>query len=299
MNDVTHRDWTGKRVAIIGGDRREQEIARAAAATGATVRAFGFPWPDGGIDRVTLASSPREAATGADIVLLPLPGMTGNTVFSPQVAAPVVVDRAVLEGMAPGGLVMGGTANAPLTAAINDLGLTFVGYEHDEAGRIARAPAIAEGAIARIITDTDFTIRGAAVAQIGYGVVGQHVATALKALGAKTHVLARQAAQQDAARAAGHLASSLPAPEVLSAADILVNTAPALVVDEAVLMATRPDCVIFDLASPPGGVDRDAAARLGRRFVWARGLGATAPQSVGRAQWDVIARIAEGHLFKV
>ena len=43
-------NWQERVIAIVGGDRREQEIARCAAATGAEVRAYGFPWPDEGID---------------------------------------------------------------------------------------------------------------------------------------------------------------------------------------------------------------------------------------------------------
>ena len=54
-------DWSALRIAIVGGDEREREIARRAALTGAEVRAFGFPWPDGGIDSVRPARSATEA----------------------------------------------------------------------------------------------------------------------------------------------------------------------------------------------------------------------------------------------
>src|SRR6185295_14813241 len=97
--------WSGRTLAIIGGDRREQEIARKVAATGAAVRAFGFPWPDGGIEGVERSASARDAARGALVALLPLPGMTGDQVFAPGAGTPVIVDLAVLSGMAPGGLV--------------------------------------------------------------------------------------------------------------------------------------------------------------------------------------------------
>ena len=41
---------------------------------------------------------------------------------------------------------------------------------------------------------------------------------------------------------------------------------------------------MIDLASKPGGVDLDAAARLGKRVVWALSLpGKVAPVTAGRA----------------
>ena len=46
-NDVV--DWRQLVIAVLGGDEREQEICRRAAATGAQVRGFGFPWPEGGV----------------------------------------------------------------------------------------------------------------------------------------------------------------------------------------------------------------------------------------------------------
>ena len=47
--------WQKLTIGMLGGDRREQEIARLAAATGAAVRAHGFPWPEQGIRGVTTA----------------------------------------------------------------------------------------------------------------------------------------------------------------------------------------------------------------------------------------------------
>lgn len=289
--------WVRMILAIVGGDRREQEIAREAVRSGATVRVYGFPLPVEGIPGASVAGSPQEAAAGADILLLPLPAMTGSAVFSPDAAEPIIIDQAVLSGMNAGGLVLGGSADAAFDELVGASGLTFMGYEHDEASRVARAPAIAEGAIARIVSETQRTINGASIVQIGYGVVGRQLAGALRALGARTAVVARSRLRQEEARACGHLSASDPADiAYLREADLLINTAPARVIDKAVLSMIPESCVVIDLASPPGGVDREEAARLNRRVVWARGLGATSPVSVGRAQWTVIAGLIATHL---
>ncbi len=64
-------NWRELTIAVVGGDRREQEIARCAAATGAEVRAYGFPWPEAGIDGVQHANSAAEAVAAAQRAISP------------------------------------------------------------------------------------------------------------------------------------------------------------------------------------------------------------------------------------
>ena len=66
--------------------------------------------------------------------------------------------------------------------------------------------------------------------------------------------------------------------------DLVVNTIPARVLGREELAALRPDCLILDLASKPGGVDLAAAGELGLTVIWALSLpGKVAPVSAGRA----------------
>jgi dipicolinate synthase subunit A len=63
---------------------------------------------------------------------------------------------------------------------------------------------------------------------------------------------------------------------------------PTRVVGEDVLSRLKKSAFIADLAAPPGGVDFDAAKRLGLTAIWARGLGSRAPVTVGASQWGGI-----------
>ena len=66
--------------------------------------------------------------------------------------------------------------------------------------------------------------------------------------------------------------------------DLVVNTVPARVLSEKELRDLKPGCLVIDLASKPGGVDFEAATRLGVRAIWALSLpGKVAPVSAGRA----------------
>jgi dipicolinate synthase subunit A len=108
------------------------------------------------------------------------------------------------------------------------------------------------------------------------------------------HVVARNPVQRAQAYAAG--AESYEFAQIADAmrdSDILVSSVPAQVVTAEMLQVLPRHALLVDLAAPPGGIDRDAASRLGLKFVWARGLGSRAPVTVGRSQWSGIRRRIE------
>jgi dipicolinate synthase subunit A len=85
-------------------------------------------------------------------------------------------------------------------------------------------------------------------------------------------------------------------PEIFPRLEIVFNTVPEPVVDRAVLSMLRPGTLVVDMSAPPPGVDHAAAEELGLDLVWARGLGASAPRTVGASQWVGISRIIEAAL---
>ncbi|MDR6861367.1 dipicolinate synthase subunit DpsA [Variovorax guangxiensis] len=285
-------NWDQVVIAIVGGDRREQEIARCAVAAGAQVRAYGFPWPDQGIEGVRHAANAREALEGADIALFPIPGIAPDgALFAPQCAERIVPDSAMLGGMRRPGHIILGWADPKLKAHCEAIGITLHEYEWDEDLMLLRGPAIVEGMLKVLIENTDITIHKAKVCLVGQGTIGSLVTHTLLALGARVHVAARNAVQRAAAHAAGAESHELTAlADVLPGTDIVIASVPARVLGRELLQKLPPHALLVDLAAPPGGIDRDAAQELGLKFVWARGLGARAPITVGRSQWSGVRR---------
>ena len=124
---------------------------------------------------------------------------------------------------------------------------------------------------------------------VGQGTIGAVLARYLVALGAHTHVAARNPEQLAAAYVAGaapHALAELP--ELAPRLDLLFSTVPARVVGEDVLARLPKSALVVDLAAPPGGIDFDAAKRLGINAIWGRGLGSRAPVTVGASQWGGI-----------
>ena len=275
---------------MLGGDKREQEIARRAGATGADVRAYGFPWPDTDIPGVKHIADPAAVLKGARFALFPIPGISASgALFAPAAAAPIIPDRAMLEGMAPRAHIILGWADKNLKAHCDALSIKLHEYEWDRSLMLQRTPAIIEGLLKIVIENTATTIHNAQACVVGQGTIGAVLARYLVALGAHTHVAARNAEQRSAAYVAGatpHRLDELPqlAPQL----DLLFSTVPTRVVGEDVLSRMKPSAFVADLAAPPGGVDFDAAKRLGITAVWARGLGSRAPVTVGGSQWGGI-----------
>ena len=289
--------FPGKVIAIVGGDAREQEIARLAVAAGATVRCHGFPWPEpDGIDGAVLAASAAEAMRGADCALFPIPGIAADgSLYAPDAGSPIVPDATLLGLLSPGAVIVLGRADDRLRDAAARTGVTLSEYEDDTELMLLRGPAIVEGVLAVAIGNTDVTIHAAAVGVVGFGTIGGLLARALTALDARVHVFARNPAQRAAAYAAGgrpHTLDELPteAPGL----SMLFSTVPAPVVGRPTLSALPTGALVVDIAAPPGGIDLELARTLGHRAIWARGMGRRAPVTVGRSQWQGIARrIAE------
>lgn len=288
-------NWSELQIAIVGGDEREREIARLAAETGATVRAYGFPFPDGGIPGVTQAASAAEAMRDAGYALFPIPGLAADgALYAPAADEKIVPDEELLSLLADGAHVILGTPDDRLRAAAAATGVELHEYESDTELMLLRAPAIVEGALAAAIENTDVTIHGNEVGVVGQGNIGSLLARTLNALGADVHVFARNPVQRAAAYAAGTTPHPLEElPETAPRLALLYSTVPAPVVTRDVLARMVPGSVVIDLAAPPGGVDLEAARELGLRGIWARGLGRCAPVTVGASQWRGIRRRIE------
>jgi dipicolinate synthase subunit A len=286
--------WSERRIAVVGGDERDPEIARLAAETGASVHAFGLPWPSDGIPGVKLEATAAAAVAGADYVFFPIPLGVGLRLYAPHAPEPIVADGELLDGMAPGAHVFLGRATEEFRRVADEAGVVVHEYDPDRELMLLRAPAIVEGAIQQAIENTDVTINSAAVVVVGYGNIGSLLARTLRALGARVHVAARNPIQRAAAYADGAIPITLEdLPALAPSLDMVFSTVPAQVVDRRVLERLPVGSLVLDIAPPPDHADLDLAAQLGHRAVWARGLGSRAPITVGRSQWMGLRRYIE------
>jgi dipicolinate synthase subunit A len=286
--------WDQLRIAVVGGDERDPEIARLAAETGAQVRVFGLPWPDGGVPGVRLADDPQGAVADADYLFFPIPLGIGLEIYAPHSERPIIADAELLGRLSPGAHAWCGRATPEIRQVAEDVGITLHEYDYDKELMLLRGPAIVEGAIQLAIEATDITINAASVVVVGYGNIGSLLTRTLLGLGARVYVAARNPIQRAGAYAIGAIPVPLEElPELAPTLDMLFTTVPAQVVGREILERLPQGSLVLDIAPPPDHADLDLAAELGHRAVWARGLGRRAPVTVGRSQWMGLRRYIE------
>lgn len=284
--------WNSLVIAVLGGDEREQEIARLAATTGARVRAFGFPFPAVGIDGVEASASAAAAVAGARFVLMPIPGIAPDgSLFATQ---NIVPREELLSQLAPRAHIILGVADAGLRVVAECLGIGIHEYETDQELMLLRAPAIVEGALKIMIENTRVTLHNTPICIVGLGNIGTVLARTLLALGARVAVAARNPVQRATAYALGAEPLLLAAlAEHAHRFRVFASTVPAPVVTADIIDRMQSPALVMDMSAPPGGVDLAYAEKLGHKAVWARALGRRAPITVGASQWSGIVKIID------
>ena len=151
----------------------------------------------------------------------------------------------------------------------------------------------AEGAIQIAMEETNSTIHGSNVLVMGYGRVGKIVAHMLKGIGANVYCEARKNVDLAWIKAYGYVPVRLNELNgTLQNYDIVINTIPSMVLDEKRLQYLKKECLIIDLASNPGGVDRTTSKKLGIKTIWALSLpGKVAPLTSAEFIRDTIYNI--------
>lgn len=170
-------------------------------------------------------------------------------------------------------------------------------YMKDEAFLYENARITAEGATVLLGKTSDGTVYGMDVGVLGMGRIAECLCRMLCALDARVTVYARR--PEALARACalgactGLLTRELPAS--LFGHDAICNTVPHLLLDADAIPRLRSDVLLLELASAPGGFDRDAAAACGLCITDGRGLpGKYAPRAAGELIADFAIEALKG-----
>ena len=273
-------------ISVLGGDLRQARLAELLLADGLDAVTWGL---EGGEAPNPV---PLGRALERDIIVLPLPVCRGGGLNLPLTDTALDAEQ-LWKRLRYDQLLLGGQTGELAPRLMADYGLTLLDYYAREETQIANAVPTAEGAIQRAMEATERTLHGSRCLIIGFGRIGKALARRLQGLGAQVAVFARRFSDQAWVEASGCEVFRFAAGE-LGRFDLIFNTAPALVLDAGRLAELQEDCVVLELASPPGGVDLDAAGRLGRRVISAAGLpGKVAPVTAAAAIRDSVYHILE------
>ena len=272
-------------IGILGGDKRQIYLARAMAADGLDVRVSCLERGEG-LDSLPHAGLEKLAAD-CDCILLPLPatkdGKTLNTPLS-EVEIPLDDNFAVLFS---GKKVYGGMMEKLLRTSPLWEGVSAFDYYTREELLTGNAFLTAEGAIGLAIQEYEGALNSSRILVTGFGRIGKALCMGLKGLGAQVYCAARKPQDLTMIRAMG--CTPMGYEDLKEAYDVIFNTVPAPVLTAPRLSCQRPDTLLIELASKPGGMDLEAAHRLGLRVCDAPSLpGRMSPRAAGELIKDTI-----------
>jgi dipicolinate synthase subunit A len=153
---------------------------------------------------------------------------------------------------------------------------------------VKNAVPTAEGAIEIAMREYVGTVSQSRCLVAGFGHVGKTLARMLLGLGAKVTVAARKPSDLAWIESMGCNAIRIEQiPE--GSFDLVFNTIPAMIFSRHVLSGLRGCSLLVDLASAPGGVDFEAAKKIGIHAILAPSLpGLVAPKTSGEIIRDTI-----------
>ncbi len=278
---------------FIGGDLRQLRAAEGFAKDGHSVCVYGMEKTENGYIKHT--ENPEGEFSKADVVVLPLPySIDKEKIYAPFSKIDIYISE-IKDKLRKEQILLVGKADMELKLFAEMKGMCLIDYLNREEFAVLNSIPTAEGAIAVAMNQTTHTIHSSNCLVLGYGRIGKVLAKSLKGLGANCTVAVRKykdLAWLSADGIDGTFFSNLD--EKIGKYNIIFNTVPEIVLDFNRLSKTSTDCLIIDLASRPGGVDIETAARLGRNVISALSLpGKVAPDTAGDIVKTTISNILE------
>lgn len=258
------------KITIIGGDLRIIKLSEMLVNEGAQVYTYGLENADN--IETKKCKSLEDAINYADIILGPIPfSSNGDVVNSPFSKEKIKVQDLI--NLSKGKILIAGSIKQDIYELAESVGVKVVDIMKREELSVLNAISTAEGAIKIAIEETPKNIHGSNVLVMGFGRIGKVLSHMLNGLGAKVSCEARKNSDLAWIKAYGY--DAIPIAELndnLYKFDIIINTIPYILLDRDALEHVKEDALIIDLASNPGGVDRNAVKEKQIKFVWALSL---------------------------
>lgn len=267
-------------IAIVGGDLRIVKLAEMLAKDKFRIKTYALEQAESlkKIKEIKACDTIQEALQEVDFVIGPIPLSSNkqqiNTPFSKtemtlKEFAVVLKEKMLIAGSIP----------KEFYEMLQEKQIVAIDLLKREELVVLNTIATAEGAIQIAMEETSTTLHGSKILVLGFGRVGKMLANMLKGIGAKVYCEARKEEDLAWIKAYGYEPVNLKDMEKqLNQFDMIMNTIPTLILGKEELTKIKQDCLIIDLASNPGGVDKVEAKKQGIKMIWALSLpGKVAP----------------------
>lgn len=267
--------------AVIGGDKRQLYAAEAMQNDGYKIYICGFDKLSGELDFEE--ASIEYAAKSADCAVLPMPlTKDGKTLNAPFSAQSIYLDDRLAKNF-DGKRVFCTMADKLLKSSALWSKAALGDYLDRDELAVENAVPTAEGAVEVAMKEYPGTIHGSKCLVTGFGRIGKVLSKMLDGIGAQVYAAARKKSDLSLIGALGYTPVDINSLcSVTVDFDLVFNTVPAMIFNAHTLARVCKNAVVIDLASEPGGVDFEGAARLGINTIHALSLpGRVAPKASG------------------
>ena len=261
--------------AIIGGDLRIIKLAKMLADDKNMVYTFGLEKAEElkGQENIIFTEKLSKAIPeNVEVVIGPIPfSSNGININAPFSDTEISIRELVHYLNAK--ILIAGSIMPEVYNMANDEYVEIIDIMKREELAVLNTISTAEGAIEITISNTNKIIHGSKVLILGFGRIGKVLARKMAGLSAKVTCAARKDEDLAWIRAYGHNEANINTlGENLGEFDIIINTVPHLILNKERLQYVREDCLLIDLASNPGGIDKKETKTRNLKLIWALAL---------------------------
>ena len=233
-----------------------------------------------------------------EVVVGPIPfSRDGLNVNSKFVESKILI-KDLLEKI-EGKILIAGNISEDVNKLAENYNIQAIDVMKNEKLAVLNTIATAEGTIELMIANTDTIIFDSNVLILGFGRVAKTLANRLKGLVKSITCASRENDELAWIEVYGYekmnlndLVKCQESKKYLKNYDVIINTIPSMILDAEKLQYVNKEALLIDLASNPGGIDKEEAKKQGLKLIHALGLpGKVAPKSSAKFIKDMIYEI--------
>ena len=283
-----------KEFAVVGGDLRTIKLAKILAKEGNMVYTYGLEKAEElkEIKNIIFCEKLIEAVKMVQVVIGPIPFSSDGININMPFSDGKLSIREFMHNL-NAKILIAGTIAPDVYELANDEYIEIVDIMKREELAVLNTIATAEGAIEIAIANTNKILHGSNVLVLGFGRIGKVLARKLAGLSTKVTCAARKEEDLAWIKAYGHKGINInQIDKNLSEFDVIINTVPQMILTAEKLGYVKQECLLIDLASNPGGIDKKVAKEKGLQLIWALALpGKVAPTTTAEFIKDTIYNI--------
>ena len=260
-----------KEFAVVGGDLRTIKLAKILAKEGNMVYTYGLEKAEElkEIKNIIFCEKLIEAVKMVQVVIGPIPFSSDGININMPFSDGKLSIREFMHNL-NAKILIAGTIAPDVYELANDEYIEIVDIMKREELAVLNTIATAEGAIEIAIANTNKILHGSNVLVLGFGRIGKVLARKLAGLSTKVTCAARKEEDLAWIKAYGHKGINInQIDKNLSEFDVIINTVPQMILTAEKLGYVKQECLLIDLASNPGGIDKKVAKEKGLQLIWA------------------------------